>query len=188
MRRTTWLVWEIVLAAGVCQTLTAQEPTLHKGSRIRLTAPGFSRKPIIGVVDSVSQGTVTMRPDGAPSYSITRIPLSALSQLEISRRQTRPTWSKTAPLWLTAAAGVTGALIGYGDNDPVFGPDGSALILGGLCGALGLFVGTGIAIGVKHDTWEPVAIPTQSFRSSISPSLYLRPDSKALRLGMRAAF
>jgi hypothetical protein len=187
MRCTILLVSQLALAVCETQPTAAQDPPLHKGARIRATVPGGSRKPIVGIVDSVSQGVVVLSMDRA--YSTTRIPLAQVSKLEVSRRRTRPMWSKTAPLWLTASLGGAGALIGYATTpeDDFFGPGFGALVVGGLGGAIGLLVGTGLAFGVKTDVWESV-IPAGSPRAALAPSIYVSPGSKGVRLGMRAAF
>jgi hypothetical protein len=124
------------------------------------------------------------------AFATMRIPLTEGTHLEVSRRQTRPTWSKTAPLWLTATGAGVGAIIGYTTTpkDDFFGPDFGAAVLGGVGGVLGLLVGTGLALGVKDETWEAVPIPGGSSRSALAPSIYVRPGSKGVRLGMRAAF
>jgi hypothetical protein len=187
MRRTILLLSELVFAASAAHPMAAQDPLLHNGARIRASIPSRSRKPVVGVFDSVSREVVLLRMDRA--YA-TRIPLAQVARLEVSRRRVRPMWSKTAPLWLTAMAGGAGAVIGYATtpDDDILGRDFGLVVGGGLFGALGLLVGTGMAVSVKKDTWEPVSMPAGSSRAALTPSIYVSPGSKGVRLGMRARF
>jgi len=68
------------------------------------------------------------------------------------------------------------------------GRDFAAMALGGLAGGLGLFSGTGIAIGVKEDAWETVHDAARGSRALAAPSLYVAPASRGMAFGMRAAF
>jgi len=98
-------------------------------------------------------------------------------------------WSKTAPLWLTAAAGATGAVVGYAatSSDDFLGREGGAAAGGILGGLVGLIVGTVIAVEVVHDTLEPV-VGGVSLHSSAAPGLYVAPRGSRLSVGFHATF
>jgi len=98
-------------------------------------------------------------------------------------------WSKTAPLWLTAAAGATGAVVGYATtpSDDVLGPEFGAAAGGVLGGLVGLVAGIIIAVEVVHETWEPVGGEI-SRRSFATPGLYVAPQRSGLGFGLHATF
>jgi hypothetical protein len=187
MSRSTLVVAALVLVLGGFQTLTAQVPNPPSGTRVRVTAPDVSPKPLVGVVNSVSRDTIRLRTRGDVMISI---PWSQVTHLESSRGRKRPMWSKTAPLWLTASVGGAGALVGYAasSDDDFFGRGFGAAIAGGLGGALGLLVGTGLAIGVRQDRWIPVVDASRDSRVIGTPSLYVSPGSRGPILGIRATF
>ena len=189
MRRSTLLVSQLILTVCVVQSLAAQGPTLQRQARVRVTTPSMSKKPLVGIVDSVDAGGLVLRTGRVAS---TTIPFSRVTRLEVSRGRKRPMWSKTAPLWLTGAAGGVGAIVGYAtsSDEDFFGRDFGTVLLGGLGSVLGLVVGTGMAIGVKADTWETVPGGVADSRSLTTPSLYLAPGrgARSLTVGLRAAF
>ena len=187
MRRLMVLLSRVSLGLCVGQSLVAQTLDVRRGARVRVTAAARPSKPIIGVVDSVSGGAITLQTGG---YLPTRLAISQIDRVEVSRARKRPTWSMTAPLWLTAVSGGVGAALGYASTpkDDFFGPGFGAAVFGTLGGALGLVVGTGLAIGVKEDTWEPVLDSRGSQRSLGAPALYVAPRGRGLGVGVRAAF
>jgi hypothetical protein len=177
----------LILAVCLVESLGAQTPTMRRGTRVRLTVPQVSRKSFDGVVESVDDTTLILR-SGRAAW--TTIPLSAVTRLEVSRARKRPMWSKTAPLWLTLSAGSAGALLSYAtaSDDEFFGRGFAAAAGGAVFGTLGLLVGTGMAIGVVEDVWEPVIDRAGASRASAGPSLYVAPGSRGLTLGVRTAF
>lgn len=186
MRRSMLVVWNVTLAVCVSQSVAAQVSALRPGARVRVTTTVASATPIIGVLDSVSGGKlfVRRRPE-----SMTPLPFDQVGWLEVSRGRKRPTWSKTAPLWLTISAGGVGAIVGYNtsSDDDFFGRDFGALALGTVGGVLGLLVGTGLAFGVKEDKWEAVILP-RGGRASVVPSFYVAARAGRPTVGMRTAF
>jgi len=190
MRRSTLLVSPLILTVCVVQSLAAQGgPTLQRQARVRVTTPSISKTPLVGIVDSVDAGGLVLRTGRVAS---TTIPFSRVTRLEVSRGRKRPMWSKTAPLWLTGAAGGVGAIIGYAtsSDEDFFGRDFGTVLLGGLGSVLGLVVGTGIAIGVKTDTWETVPGGVADSRPLTTPSLHMAPGrgARSLTVGLHAAF
>ena len=187
MRRSILVVSELVLALCVVQTLAAQIRTPARGTRVRLSTVDAGSKPLIGVVDSVSGGTIVLRVGPEVSTTVT---MSEVSHVEVSRGRRRPAWSLTAPIWLPLAAGGLGAAVGYAteSDDAFFGRGFAAAVAGTLGGALGLLVGTSLAIGVKTEVWESVPAAASTSRASVAPSLYVAPGSRGVTLGMRAAF
>jgi len=189
MRRSTLLVSQLILTVCVVQSLVAQGPALQRQARVRVTTPSISKTPLVGVVDSVDAGGLVLRTGRVAS---TTIPFSRVTRVEVSRGRKRPMWSKTAPLWLTGAAGGVGAIIGYAtsSDEDFFGRDFGTVLLGGLGSVLGLVVGTGMAIGVKTDTWETVPAGVADSRPLTTPSLYLAPGraARSLTVGLHAAF
>ena len=189
VRRSTLVVSQLVLTLCVVQTLPAQISTLPRGARIRVSAPGVSPTPLIGVVDSMSDGAIMMqvRRDGYVVKPVIR--LSEVTHVDVSRGRKRPTWSKTAPLWLTALAAGTGAIVAHNnpDDDDYFSRGEEAALSAIGMGTLGLLVGTGLAIGVKKERWESV-LETGASRASVPPSFYVAPASRRVTLGLRAAF
>ena len=187
MRRPIMLVSELALAFCVARTTVAQVPTLSPGTRIRVSTADLGSKRLIGVVDSVSGGIITMQL--RPTVTAT-VPVAQVTRLEVLRGEKRPMWSKTAPLWLTASAAALGAILDSEtyDGDPVFNREESATIAAIGSGTLGLLIGTGIAIGVKEKHWESVLDVRSNPRTSVAPSLYVAPASRGIALGMRAAF
>jgi hypothetical protein len=183
MRRSLLAVSTLILTFGTARMTTAQAPELRHGTRVRVTLPGASAKPLVGVVDTTQGATLIL--------VATRLwPLSQLSRIEVSRSRKRPLWSKTAPLWMMATGAGVGAVLGYttDSDDDLFSPDDSALLAGGLLGTLGLVVGSIVAISVKTDEWHTVRDHPQSARSPIVPSLYVTPGAGRMTVGLRAAF
>jgi len=185
MRRVLLLAG-VGLALCVGQSLVAQTLPVPRGTRVRVVTTDIA-KPLIGVVDSVGDRTIRVRTSRAVAATI---PISQLARVDVSRARKRPMWSMTAPLWLTAVSGGVGAALGYASTpeDDFFGPGFGAAVFGTLGGALGLLVGTGLAIGVKRDTWETVLGSAGGQRSSAAPALYVAPRGRGLGVGLHAAF
>jgi len=187
MRRSPLVVSTLILTFGAGRMTTAQTPELRHGTRVRVTAPGVLPKPLVGMVDTTQGAALVLV---ATIQGPRLLPLSQLSRIEVSRSRKRPTWSKTAPLWMTATGVGVGAILGYStssDGD-MFGKGGGAAIAGGLLGTLGLLVGSIAAITVKTDEWQPILDRTQSARSPIAASLYVTPSTGRVTIGLRAAF
>jgi hypothetical protein len=187
MRRSPLVVATLILTLGAARMTTAQAPELRHGMRVRVTLPGVLPKPLVGVVDTVQGDTLILE---KTREGRRLLPLSRLSRIEVSRNRKRPTWSKTAPLWMTATGAGVGAVLGYTTDtqEDFFTPDDSALLAGGLLGALGLVVGSMVAIGVQTEEWHPVLDRSQGARSPIAPSLYVTPGAGRVAIGLHAAF
>jgi hypothetical protein len=184
MRRTLLLLSGVTIAVSVCRTLVAQTLSVTPGARVRVTTAS-SKKPYVGVAESVSDTMISI----TNHRDTTRIPIRAITGVDVSTARKRPMWSKTAPLWLTAAAGATGAVLGYAttSDDDYFGKEFGAAAAGALGGLVGLIAGIVIAVEVVHETWEPVAGGV-SPRSSVPPSLYVAPRRSGLSIGLHATF
>ena len=188
MRRTILLVSSLILVLCVVESLPAQLPTVPRGARVRVTFENASSRPMIGVVDSVGDGMVRFRTSREATNTVS---LSTITRLEVVSGRKRPMWSMTAPVWLTLAAGGTGAILGSAtsSDDEMFGGRALGGALGGvLGGALGLVAGSALAFTVKNDTWETVHVATRASRVFVAPSLYVAPGSNGTKLGMHAAF
>ena len=186
MRRTIPLFLVLGLTLSVGQPLVAQTLSVSQGARVRVVTTD-GKRPIIGVVDSVGDGMISVRTSRADA---TKVPVSHLTRVDVSRAQKRPMWSMTAPLWLTGVSGVVGAVLGYTTTpkDDFLGPEFGAAAVGALGAGLGLIVGTGLAIGVKRDTWEPVVNAGRTQSLSAAPSVYVAPRGRGVGVGLRAAF
>ena len=184
MRRVMLLLSGVTLAVSASRTLVAQTFPVPRGTRVRVTTT-TSEKPVIGVVESVGDTSVRI----THQRDTTRILVRTISGVDVSTARTRPMWSKTAPLWVTAVTGAAGAALGYEStpSDDIMGPGFGAFAGGVVGGLLGLIVGTVIAIEVVHETWEP-AVAGVSQRSSAAPGLYVAPRRSGLAVGLHAAF
>lgn len=186
MRCTILLLSGVILAVSADRTVVAQTFPVPRGTRVRVTTT-TSEKPVIGVVEAVSDTSVRI----THQRDTTRILVRTIRGVEVSTARTRPMWSKTAPLWLTAAGAATGAVLGHetapSTGGPFSSPEDSALMGAVAGGILGLVVGTVIAVAVVHETWEPV-VAGVSERSSTAPGLYVAPRRSGISVGLRAAF
>jgi hypothetical protein len=184
MRRMMLLLSGVTLAVSAGRTLVAQTFPVPVGARIRVLTTE-SKTPLTGVAGSPTETMIPV----ANHRDTTWIPIRAITRVDVSTSRTRPTWSKTAPLWLTASAGAVGAGITSAtlSDDPFYGKGGAAAIGGILGGLLGLIVGTVIAVEVVHETWEPVGGGVNP-RSSAAPTLYVAPRGSGLSVGLHATF
>jgi len=188
MRRTILLVSASILVLCVVHSLPAQLPAVPRGARVRVTFENASSKPMVGVMESVGDSMVSVRTGREATNTI---PESRITRLEVSSGRKRPMWSMTAPVWLTVAAGGTGAILGAAtsSDDDMFGGRALGAALGGvLAGGLGLLVGSSLAISVKDDTWKTVHDASRASHVLVAPSVYVAPASSGMKLGMRAAF
>jgi hypothetical protein len=184
MRRTMLLLSGVALAVCVGRTLVAQTLPVPRGARVRVVTTA-SKTPVIGNADAVTDTMISV----AVHRDTTWIPIRTITRVEVSTARKRPMWSKTAPLWLTAAAGATGAVLGYATtpSDDLLGPELGAAAGGALGGILGLIVGTSLAFGVVHDTWKPVEGGV-SPHPTAAPALYVAPRRSGLAFGLHATF
>ena len=186
MRRTMLLLSGMILAVSVGRTLVAQTLPVPRGARVRVVTAD-SKTPVIGKAGSMTESMipVTIHHDRDTTW----IPIQNITRVDVSTSRKRPTWSKTAPLWLTASAGAVGAAIGYAttSDDDFMGKGFGGAAGGVLGGLLGLVAGTVIAIEVVHETWEPV-VGGVSTRSSAAPTLYVAPRGSGLSAGFHARF
>ena len=186
MRRTMLLLSGVAVAVSVGRTLVAQTLSVPRGARVRVVTTD-SKTPVIGAAGSMTE---TMMPVAIHrSRDTTWIPIRKITQVDISTSRTRPMWSKTAPLWLTATGAAAGAAIGHATtpSDDLLGKGFGAFAGGFLGGLVGAVAGTVIAFEVVHETWEPL-VGGVSQRSSTTPALYVAPRRSALAVGLRATF
>ena len=184
MRRTMLLLSGVSLVVSVGRTLAAQTLPVPQGARVRVMTTS-SKTPLIGVASPMSDTTIS----NTAHRETTTIPTSAITRVDVSTARKRPMWSKTAPLWLTVAAGATGAALGYAStpSDDFMGPEFGAAAGGFLGGIVGLVAGTIIAVQVVHETWEPVEGGVRA-RSSAAPALYVASRGSGLAFGLHGSF
>jgi len=153
------LVTSFVDVWGSSASAEEGKPTTS-GPRVRVTAPGFAKKPIVGTLTAVDDTTVTVqRSKESENVAIAR---GALTQFEISRKSSRK--GKGAGIGALAGAGV-GAAIGFAAGEDCGAPDapsivcfsrGASAVGVGLAGAVvGSIVGVIVAPGEKWETANP---------------------------------
>jgi protein involved in polysaccharide export with SLBB domain len=176
---------QLVLALSLCRAVGAQGPPLKPGDRIRLTVPTVGTNTFVATMESASVDTIRVRTSRGVMAAF---PLDRVARLEVSRGVRRPTWSKTAPLWLPLVGLVGGAAGGSSKPASREKPQDAALVIGVTGATVGLLVGTVIAIAVpRREKWDTV--PTGSgHRTSLAPSLYAAPAARGVTVGLRASF
>lgn len=186
MRPSVFMLSQLVLALGPCQAIAAQAPTAARGDHVRLTVPTGGSKPFYGIVESVRADTIVVRTRGGV---LSAFALDQVSRLDLSRGIRRPTWSKTAPLWMPLAGAGLGAIGGGAKPASRSSAKESAGLAAAVGGVLGLVAGVITAIAVcPGDQWDTVLPVRSASRASLAPSLHVAPATHGLRLGLRAAF
>ena len=176
---------QLVLALSLCHAVGAQGPPLKPGDRIRLTVPTVGTNTFVATMESASVDTIRVRTSRGVMAAF---PLDRVARLEVSRGVRRPTWSKTAPLWLPLVGLVGGAAGGSSKPASREKPQDAALVIGVTGATVGLLVGTVIAIAVpRREKWDTVPTPSGS-RTSVTPSLYAAPAARGVTVGLRASF
>jgi len=179
----------LLLAFGLAhphpRPLPAQTTPLTRGDRVRLTVPTLAARPFVRTLDSVSVDTIRVR---TTLGLLSAVPLDQVTRLESSRGVRRPTWSKTAPLWLPLVGLVGGAIGGHAKPASRSSRDDSGEFIAAVAGVLGLLTGTVIAIAVPgREVWDTVPTTTDS-RKALAPALYMSPTTRGMTLGLRAEF
>lgn len=168
----------------------AQLGGLHKGDRVKVTAPSLSRWNIVGTVTSVSDSTLKVQDEEKNWY----IPGQYIDKLAISVGKKRNTWKGAAIGAVTG--GVLLGLIFYATNEEsnncregslgcfdVFEvSDGEAFIVGTVMGgALGGALGIVSGALSKRDRWEErplklslAVLPSRTEKFSVNPGFSLR--------------
>ncbi|MDE0396872.1 MAG: hypothetical protein OXL96_03605 [Candidatus Poribacteria bacterium] len=175
--------------------------------RVRFKAPSVSKRPIIGRLVVVKQDTLIIgisqtfpsgprrrpRPvevtfdtlmiqDGSTFY---QVPLSSISNLEVSVGQHRNTFKGMA-IGLTTGLAIVTLALGYAEHVDETSPDDSldalGIALGGMAmGGLVLVLSTLIGAATKSDKW--VAVPPQRLNLSLAPT-----STKGLRAALTFNF
>ena len=166
-------VWCFLLMSGTLQGGQAVADETAPGSsphRVRVTAPSFASKPIVGNLVGINDGTITIRGSGASDVIV---PAPTVTRVEISRRASRK--RRGAVVGGLVGLGV-GAVVGLAAGDDCGGPNaptlvcidrGSTALAAGLTGGLvGAVIGALVAPGERWDTVEK-----KGLRVSLSPLL-----------------
>ena len=151
--------WVRATGTGLCVVLVGSPlcaaesvSVVEPGSRVRVTAPAES-SPRIGTCEGVREGQLLFRDDGEPR----RIPLSAISRIDVSRgRKT----SKTRVILGAVVGGAVGSVaMGCLANKDDYGvacagQDDTKYLVGGILGGVagGLL---GALVG-RSESWERV--------------------------------
>jgi len=184
MRRTILIGTGLSLFLVADRPLSAQGPGISPGSKLRVTAPTVLPKPYVGVVRHVRADTIVFRI--ARGDRPVWIVMAPIEQIDVAVQVPRSRWRKTAPLWAMgvglAVGGASGALATANDG---FMPHFGAIPFGALGAVAGL--ATGAVIARKTERWERVPHDALPRRTSTSPSIFILPGSRTMRLGLRAA-
>ena len=171
-------VLNVAGAGGPPASAGEGEPTAD-GRRVRISAPGFAKKPIIGTLIAIDGTRVTVQ--RAKESERVAIPRDAVARFEISRKNSRK--GTGAGIGALTGAGF-GAAIGFAAGEECGAPDASSTGLWpsrrlsilcfsrgesaagvGLAGAvLGAIVGAIVAPGEKWETANP-----DSLKVSVTP-------------------
>ena len=136
-----------------------QESVVAPSDRVRVSAPTFSTKRLIGTVIALKTDTLEIKVKSGATYL--QIPFSSVKKLEVSRgsgSRGAGTLKGAGLGFLIGAAG--GALVGYiadeeGNDLP---PEHAALIGAGFFATIGIVVG-GITGAVRSsERWEQVSL------------------------------
>ena len=185
MRRSVLAISQLVIALGSAHAIAAQDPPLTRGDRVRLTVPAFGDSRFVGTVERARADTLHVR---TRIGVLTAVPLDQVTRLELSRGVRRPTWSRTAPLWMPLAGGGAAAWGGWAKPASRSSRQDSAEFMAIVGGLLGLVVGTVIAIAVSpQDEWATLPKPSGS-GTAFAPSLFVVPATPRLKVGLRAPF
>jgi len=144
-----------LLLSGLVQApLMAQR--VHQGSRVRVTAPSLTARPVVGWVDAAGPTTMTLVIRGD---SVVFIPLEAVDRLELSVQR----WSRSARVKHASNVGVVlglvaGALVGFAATEPCaqgmcfrgIAILGSAAVGGLIAGSVGALIGA----SQPTDRWQ----------------------------------
>lgn len=159
-------MWAIVtgLATVGGATASADEGRpATEGRRVRITAPGFAGRPVIGTLVAIETTKVTVRP--AKSSEVVAIPRGDVTRFEISTKKSRK--GRGAGIGALVGLGV-GAAVGYAAGDDCGAPDAPSIVCiprpasaagVGLAGAgLGAVLGLIVAPGEKWEKSDPAGL------------------------------
>lgn len=150
--------------------LFAQE--LEPGTRVRVTALSVSNQPIVGELRAIGNDSLTVRQQGTDAR--TRMALSSVSRIEVSRGLRSNTWRYATTGALVG--GVAGLVIGILATDDVGGIAG-ATVGGGLVGGVG---GGLLGRSQRSEDWTRVSIPSDARRGASQAGTGLRIPGPAL--------
>ena len=134
------------------------------GKRVRITAPGFASRPVVGNLIAIEATKVTVQPAG--SSETVAILRNAVTQFEISSKRSQK--GRGAAIGALVGAGV-GAAFGFAAGDDCGPPDERRLdcilpqktvALGGgiIGGGLGAIIGLIVAPGEQWETADPAGL------------------------------
>ncbi len=138
--------------------------------RVRVTAPGFAHKPIVGTLLAIDDETITIRRPGADDVAV---PAQAVTRFEVRR----PASGRRKGAGIGGLTGLAaGAVLGFAAGEDCGAPNapslvcfdrGTTALAAGLTGGL---IGAAIgAIVAPRERWHAVA--PESVRVGISPVL-----------------
>jgi hypothetical protein len=145
-----------VLAAAPCP---AQDDVVP-GARLRVTAPTFAAKPIVGTLVEATEREVVLR---VSATGETPIPRTAITRLEWG--QGRQGHAVTG-LLIGAVAGAA-VLVALDAQDPETGTGQEYLVVGAVGAGLGALTGAGVGALVRTQRWTE--LPSTSLRVGLSP-------------------
>jgi hypothetical protein len=163
------LVTGLVEVCGASPSAEGDKPTTE-GPRVRVTAPGFANKPIVGTLITIDAKKVTVK--RATASETVAIPRDAIAQLQISLKASGK--RRGAAIGALAGAGV-GAAIGLALGEDCGAPDAYLICYsrGATAAALGL---SGLAIGsalgavvAPGEKWE--AEDAERLKARLTPVL-----------------
>ena len=155
MRHTSVLCAALLLA--VCTQLTAQSvPALPPGTRVRVVTPDLPQHRLVGELLFLDSDSIRLQSKNRP----VTLPLSALTQLEVSRRPARRGG------WMRGAG--VGALAAIVGAAALFGPSGDwGYVLQPSWPVAGALVGSLIGAALAAERWDRIPLPN---RGSIAPA------------------
>jgi hypothetical protein len=139
-------------------TLQAQASELQPGARVRLEAPGITAARFVGTVLSRTGDTLLV---GGPNVAPVRVPVAALTSLEISRGSSRMEGAKRGLMWgvpIGLLFGGAVALTAQCDNcsSPPTDKDRTGFVTA--MTVSGAVWGAGIGALVGRERWERFAV------------------------------
>ena len=154
----------ISFAIASSSTITSQErPAINPGTRVRVTAPSVSNKPLVGTVVAFDADSLVVQRDTA----IRRLSTTSITHLDISQSRKSHTLMG-AGIGFLVGAGFATALVLTGDRGGDCADAGYCILIGSaVLGGGGAVIGAGIGALVRTDRWAEV--PLGQVRVSLTP-------------------